>query len=43
MYEKIKNWLMKSNSPALEFGVGFAMGFVIMGIAILAIIIGAVL
>lgn len=44
MFKKLMNWMMNTNSnAALEFGVGFAMGFFIISIALLAIIVGALL
>lgn len=44
MYEKIMKWLIKIDSePILGFSVGFVTGFIIMAIALLAIIVGAIL
>ena len=44
MYEKIMKWLLKIDSePILGYGIGFVSGFIIMGIALLAIIIGVIL
>ena len=44
MYEKIMKWLLKIDSePILGYSIGFISGFVIMAIALLAIIIGVVL
>ena len=44
MFKKLMDWIMNTNSnAAFEFGVGFVMGFLIIGIALLAIIVGAIL
>ena len=44
MYEKIMKWLLKIDSePILGYGIGFISGFIIMAIALLAIIVGALL
>jgi hypothetical protein len=44
MYKKIKKWIMKTETDSiLGFGVGFAAGFIIMAIALSAIILGAIL
>lgn len=44
MYEKIMRWLMKIDSePILSYSIGFVSGFIIMAIALLAIIVGALL
>lgn len=42
--EKLFRWLIKIDSePILGYGIGFVSGFIIMAIALLAIIIGVIL
>lgn len=44
MRKKIKKWIeLIDSEPVLGFSIGFSSGFVIMVIALLAIIIGAIL